>query len=198
MKPSDDKDSGKNLSGTLFTAKELAIGARLKLGLPTSTVGLFIAGKDLAEVYDLLSVRDRRELFPTFVQTFVPTVDAKTVVRWKACYLAFRSIIPELDKIEIEGVFLEQIELRALWALSKESVTDDVRKAAIALAKAGTTVTEEIAQSLVKSSTSKERTTRRRLNHLEIVLPSGYVHIAAEHKDFKQSLQEALTLVDDA
>lgn len=188
---------GSPASAGPFTKEEIAIGQLLQT-LPTDSVGIILAGGRLRQVRDSLKARGAPLGIGDFIQEHLAALDAKTVGMWEASFEAFKDHLPSHERIEAECSYLKKIAVSALYALSKPTATAENRQSAIALAKSGTAVKESLASSLVRSSgQSASKVTRRRLNHKVVTLPSGTVHIAITHTDFRGSLEEALTLVDE-
>lgn len=179
-----------------YTPEEHRLGLELQKMMPTTVAHILLVGSKLSEAHTKLSKRGPDSLYPQFCADFLPTLDQKTLDRWRLSFEGFRNLVP-IDEKGTDCPYLSNVRLTAMYQLTKPGVTDEQRKAALAVAETGTIVTERIAASIINAngSGSVSKTKTASIHRKTLLLPSGKVRIAINHEDFKQALQEALTFV---
>lgn len=171
-----------------FLTDEDSIGRVVEgLHIRTNADG-FKLGREASEVEKLLFKRSRGDLYGTFLETYLPALDPKLVLKWKGAYEAFSSLLP-LDDDPLTLPELELLRLGGIFRLS-QSAHDAPRKAALALARQGIVVTDEIAQSLLRGNGPKTPLARRRKTTISV--SSGIVDVRITGSDVPKALAEAL------
>jgi hypothetical protein len=178
-----------------FTDDEQSIGRQLQELAPTTIARILLVGQKLAEAHASLSRRGRGSKYPDFCEEFLPTIDQKTLDRWRQTYEGFCNVVSITPEIGTDCPYLSNLRLTAMYRLTRPGVTDDLRNAALTLAKTGLVVTEKLAASLVNGNDmpQKQATT---IHRKKVPLPSGTVRISINHPDFKEALMEAISLLE--
>lgn len=178
-----------------FRDDEHSLGCVVNDMLAQSILSLLLLGRELSVAFELLSKRSRDSLYPLFLSTYLPTVDRKTADRWRAAYARFRTLLPiDGDRTDCpELAALERFRLTAIYRLCRSDASDAHRKAALALADQGVTVSEQMAASLVKGDAAKPAALRRRKRTIQ--LDNGTVEIRVLDGDDAAALRNALAAV---
>jgi len=178
-----------------FEIDEHSLGCGIRRMAALTILSVLVIGRELVCAFQLLSKRGRGSLYPVFLATYLPTVDRKTADRWRAAYECFRELIP-LDEDRTECPEIEKIRLTALYRLCKGDATESQRKAALALAEQGVTVTEKMAASLVKGDGAAAHAPRRRKRTIQI--PNGVIEVRVSDDNVIAALENALAAVGGA
>lgn len=175
-----------------FEIDEHSLGCGIRRMAALTILSVLVIGRELVCAFQLLSKRGRGSLYPVFLATYLPTVDRKTADRWRAAYECFRALIP-LDEDRTECPEIEKIRLTALYRLCKGDATESQRKAALALAEQGVTVTEKMAASLVKGDGAAAHAPRRRKRTIQI--PNGVIEVRVSDDNVIAALHNAIAAV---
>lgn len=172
------------------TDEEHRLGLQLQTEIPGTVERVLAVGKDLATAHESLCRPGRSSTFAAFCDYYLPSLERKTLDRWRLCYVSFRALLKNSDdKYGNTCPYSENIRLTALYRLSATDVTDADRRTAIEAAKNGKIVDVKLAAAIVgkRSGTAAEKKYRKKIS-----LPGGHVTLSLNHQDWAQALSEAL------
>ena len=175
-----------------FRDDEHSLGCVVREMLAQSIWGLLLLGRELTAAFDLLSKRGRGSLYPRFLSDYLPTIDRKTSDRWRAADAGFKSLLP-IDEDRTECPEIERFRLTAIYRLCRSDASESHRRAALALAKQGVAISEQLAASLVKGDAAKPAALRLRKH--TITLANGAVEVRVVGDDVAAALRSALAAV---
>lgn len=187
----DDQDCP--VKPTEFMDDEHSLGCEIRRIVSLTILAVLVTGRELSVAFDLLSKRGRGSLYPLFLATYLPTLDRKTADRWRTAYQCFRTLIA-LDDHRTMCPECENLRLSAVYRLCRNDATAAHREAALALARNGVVVTQELAASLVKGDRGKvSQSSPRKTRSIEV--PNGKVSVQVDDGDILTALTKALDLV---
>ncbi len=178
-----------------FLDDEHSLGCEIRRIVSLTIIAILLIGRELSVAFDLFSKRGRGSLYPLFLATYLPTVDRKTADRWRLAYSCFRTLV-SLDDNRTQCPEMEKIRLTAVYRLCRGDATPAHREAALALARNGVVVTQELAASLVRGDRGPvPPTSPRKTRSFEV--PNGKVSVRVDDGDIFLALTKALALVKD-
>lgn len=179
-----------------FDDDDLARGDRVRRIVALTVLrAVFEVGLELSAAFhkfdEMKVARGRNSKYGAWLQRYLPAFDRKTLDRWRTAYEKFAPLV----KQEIETGCLDyfnHFQLTAVYDLCISTVTEQQRREALCLAKAGVQIgTEQVAQILRPPTSEGEMPFQRTIS-----LPAGQVLISINHDDFRQALQEAIWELD--
>jgi hypothetical protein len=176
------------------TDEEHQLGLKLQTEIPGTVARVLVVGKDLATAHESLCRPGRASSFADFCDHYLPSIDRKTLDRWRLAYVNFRSLLTDSeDEYGHACPYSENIRLTALYRLSATDVTDADRRTAVEAAKNGKVVDVKLASAIVgkKGGTPPAKKYRKKIS-----LPAGCITLSLNHQDWVQALSEALGELD--
>jgi len=169
-----------------FTKFEHDAGLNLSREIPGTVAKVFTVGKLLAEVHDSICKRGSTSLYGAWVKEYLPSLERRSVDRWRAAYQAFA---PLLEAEASRQACLDRFSITAIYKLSEKRATLANRKAALLLAEQQE-ITAGLASQLVNGSAKNSATANRLKIDLEGL---GTVNVKLEGSDdFAGALSSAL------
>jgi hypothetical protein len=177
-----------------LTDEEHQLGLKLQTEIPGTVERVLAVGRDLATAHESLCRPGRSSSFADFCDHYLPSIDRKTLDRWRLAYVNFRSLLTDGDGEYGQACpYSENIRLTALYRLSATDVTEADRRTAVEAAKNGKVVDVKLASAIVGK---KEVTSPVKKYRKKISLPAGQVILSLNHQDWRQALSEALGELD--
>jgi hypothetical protein len=180
-----------------FDDEDRECGSRVRMIVALSVLkAVFGLGCELSRVFHkfehLHQTRGRASKYGNWLKTYLPTFERKTLDRWRIAYEKFAPLVGEEMQTPCLDYF-NAFELSSIYALCRNSVTDDHRLCAMEKAKSGEAIDKRVLAKILP--TKSDHSTALYRKHFS--LPAGNITITINHDDFRQALTEAIWEIDN-